>query len=99
MICHIVMFRLNEPKGSSAAAVRSALVPLGDGRVPGVIGLEIGENILDTPASWDLVLVATLTDRAALDRYLAHPDHLSAASQLGTYVSDAAIVDFGTDVS
>jgi hypothetical protein len=94
MIGHIVMFKLKEPKEGSAAAVRAALEPLGDGRVPGVVRLEIGDDLLGTPASWDLVLVATMADREALEGYLIHPDHVAAAGQLGAYVSDAGIVDF-----
>jgi Stress responsive A/B Barrel Domain len=99
VITHVVLFKLNEPKEQSAEAVHKALRPLGDGRVPSVLGYDLGGNVGPLPGAWDLALVATMTDLDGLNAYLAHPDHVAAAGSLGAFVADAAMIDFETDVT
>jgi hypothetical protein len=51
-------------------------------RVPGIVELSLGANITDRANGFTHGLVVTLQDRAALDRYSAHPVHVEVAAAL-----------------
>lgn len=65
--------------------------------------LEVGFDMLNLPRSYHTGLVATFKDRAALEAYTVHPEHIKAAA-FGKSISEhVASVDFeseaGTAVS
>ncbi len=67
-------------------------------RLPAVVfGIEsfaVGFDTLHLARSYDTGLVAVFHDRAALDRYTLHPDHIAVA-EFGRAISDhIASVDF-----
>ena len=65
--------------------------------VPGIESLSVGFDTLHLPRSFDTGLVAIFHDRAALDAYTIHPEHVKVA-QFGRSLSDmVASVDFETD--
>ncbi|HVS20292.1 MAG TPA: Dabb family protein [Pyrinomonadaceae bacterium] len=47
--------------------------------VPGIESLSVGFDTLHLPRSYDTGLVAEFRDRAALDAYTAHLDHVKVA--------------------
>ena len=51
-------------------------------RVPGIVDLAVGANFTDRANGFTHGLVVTLEDRAALDRYAAHPAHVEVATAL-----------------
>ncbi|HEY0405166.1 MAG TPA: Dabb family protein [Pyrinomonadaceae bacterium] len=62
--------------------------------VPEVISLSVGFDVLGLPRSYDTGLVATFRDRAALDAYTVHPEHIMVAD-FGRGISEqVASVDF-----
>lgn len=62
--------------------------------IPGVRSLAVGFDTLGLPRSYDTGLVATFDDRAALDAYTVHPEHVKVAD-FGRSISDhVASVDF-----
>jgi hypothetical protein len=67
-------------------------------RLPSVIkeveSLSVGFDVLKLPRSFDTGLVAIFRDRAALEAYTIHPDHIKVAA-FGKAVSEqVASVDF-----
>jgi len=59
-----------------------------------VESLEVGFDVVKLPRSFDTSLVAVFRDRAALDAYTIHPDHIKVAA-FGKAISEqVASVDF-----
>ncbi|MAE62203.1 MAG: stress protein [Planctomycetaceae bacterium] len=51
-------------------------------RVPGVVELVIGENFTDRADGYTHGMIVTFNDRASLESYLPHPEHVKAAGPL-----------------
>ena len=72
MVKHIVLFKLKKQKDRQRAI--DALNGM-KGEIEGLIDLETGADFLGSERSYDIALICTLKDRAALDFYQAHPVH------------------------
>lgn len=62
--------------------------------VDGIVSFQIGFDTLHLPRSYDSGLVAVFRDRAALDAYTVHPEHILAADFGRTLSEHVASVDF-----
>lgn len=62
--------------------------------VPGIESFRVGADVLGLPRSYDTGLVATFRDRAALEAYTVHPEHILVAD-MGRNISEHVVsVDF-----
>jgi Stress responsive A/B Barrel Domain len=62
--------------------------------IPGIESFHVGFDVLNLPRSYDIGLVATFRDRAALDAYTVHPEHILVVN-LGRNISEHVVsVDF-----
>ena len=62
--------------------------------IPVVERLQVGADVLRLPRSYDTALVAIFRDRAALDAYTVHSEHILVAD-MGRNISEhVASVDF-----
>ena len=62
--------------------------------IPEVQSLSVGFDVARLPRSYDTGLVAVFRDRAGLDAYTVHPEHIKVAA-FGRSISDyVASVDF-----
>ena len=61
--------------------------------VPGMESPDVGSDILGLDRSFDTGLVGFYSDRAALDAYSDHPEHVKVAA-LGKQLATAVSVDF-----
>jgi hypothetical protein len=62
--------------------------------VPGIESFSVGFDVLHLARSYDTGLVAVFRDRAALDLYTVHPEHVKVAD-FGRNISEhVASVDF-----
>jgi quinol monooxygenase YgiN len=95
MIKHVVVWKLKDPsqRDAHAAVVKSALEGL-RGRIPGLLGIEVGVDIGYDSGADDLCLYAEFTDRAALDVYQTHPLHVAAKAIVGAHVTGRRAVDW-----
>lgn len=96
MVIHVVMWQFKDDVDGEAAFAE--LKPLLEGlceKIPELDSLELGLNFNDD-SPWDLVLRSTHKDRAALDAYRIHPEHVVAAKKVVALVKDWALVDFST---
>ena len=64
------------------------------GLVNGLESLAVGFDTLNLARSYDTGLVAVFRDRAALDKYTVHPDHVKVANFGREISADVASVDF-----
>ena len=62
--------------------------------IPEAQSLSVGFDTLHLPRSYDTGLVAVFADRAALDAYTVHPEHVKVA-EFGRSISEHVVsVDF-----
>lgn len=65
--------------------------------IPEILTFSVGADVLKLPRSYDTGLVSTFRDRAGLDAYTVHPEHVAVA-ELGREVSENIVsVDFEDD--
>ena len=72
MIRHVVCFRMKE--GCSAEEAKKMLLSM-RGREETALSVEVGVDALHSPRSYDLILIVTLEDFAALERYQTQGYH------------------------
>jgi quinol monooxygenase YgiN len=93
---HIVMWRLRgetpEERADARAKVKAAFEGL-RGRIEGLSHIEIGADVSGVDYACDVVLVSEFADRAALEAYGSHPEHLRVRQEL----ADLRIARFQVD--
>lgn len=96
-IVHVVAWRLNGPDAPARQAqARAALaaVEATRGRVPGLVSLEAGINIVEAADAWDVGAVMVFASRAALEAYQTHPVHLALKAVIGPMRQARSQLDF-----
>lgn len=93
MLLHLVCFKYKpDTDAATRAKHREHLLALKG--LDGVVDLKVGEDVVRTPRSYDTGLMITFPDRAALDAYQKHAEHVAVA-QLGVSISEHIVaVDF-----
>lgn len=90
------MFRLEADSGAvaeAAGAFKTALEAL-PAKIQGLHAMEVHINNVDAAGNWTLVLHAQCPDRAALETYAAHPEHLACVAIIKPLVAGRACVDY-----
>lgn len=94
MIKHVVFFKfkaeITEPDRRSAIALLRSLPE----KIDCIRDFEVGEDVLKSPRSWDIALIATFDDLAALDVYQRHDDHQPVVRTLRALCEALAAVDY-----
>jgi Stress responsive A/B Barrel Domain len=93
MLLHLVCFKYKaEVDGTARTQHRERLSALKN--IEGVVDLQVGEDVVRSPRSYDTGLAITFSDRAALDAYQKNERHVPVA-QFGVSLSDHIVaVDF-----
>lgn len=96
-VVHVVAWRLNgkgDDERRAQARTVVAAVESARGRVPGLLSLVAGINIVDSPDAWDVGAVMVFASRADLDAYQTHPAHLALKAVIGPSRSARSQLDF-----
>jgi len=93
MIKHIVMWKLRDK--ADAAEIKARLEAL-QGEIPGLLHIEVGIDFLESEQSADLVLVAELADREALESYQNHPLHQAVIPLVKAAAIARTVADYDT---
>lgn len=90
MVTHIVMWNLkDEGRDAAAAAIKEALEGL-NGRVPGLVHLEVGRGY----DGFDLCLYSTFESRQAVLDYRVHPLHKAAQKIVHAAITERVSCDY-----
>ena len=94
MLTHVVVWKYHtdidpEVREEHVRLLR-ALMPV----IKELESLTVGFDVVKLPRSFDTGLVAVFRDRAALDAYTIHPDHIKVAAFGKTISEQVASVDF-----
>lgn len=98
MIKHIVMWRLKDfahsnDKETNARLVKKKLEAL-NGKIPGLIKLEVGIDFVGGGDSADVVLYSEFESREALEAYQSHPAHKAVVPFVGEARIERRVVDY-----
>ncbi len=94
MLTHIVVWKYRPDVAQATREEHVARLTSISGIVPGIESFSVGFDTLHLARSYDTGLVAVFRDRAALDAYTVHPEHVKVAD-FGRSISDhVASVDF-----
>ncbi len=98
MIKHIVMWRLKDQaqgncRSANAELMKEKLEAL-QGRIPGLLAIEVGLDFGATEASADVALYSEFADRQALDTYQLHPEHEAVKAFIGEVQAQRWVVDY-----
>lgn len=94
---HIVMWRVRgdtpEERAGARARVKAAFEGL-RGRIDGLTHIEVGLDFSGVDYACDVVLVTEFSDRAALEAYASHPEHLRVRQELADLRTARFQVDY-----
>lgn len=98
MVKHLVFWKLKEEaagndKATNAKLVKEKLEAL-NGKIEGLIKLEVGIDFTGNPADHDIVLYSEFTTREALDGYQVNPLHKAIQVFIKEVVNARACVDY-----
>lgn len=98
LIKHIVMWRLKDAaagasKADNAAKIKEMLENL-KGVIPEILHLEVGMNVLPSPAAYEVALYSEFASLEALAAYQRHPEHEKCKEFIGQIAAERAVVDY-----
>jgi hypothetical protein len=98
MLKHIVMWKLKESaegnsKDENAKLMKGKLEAL-KAKIPEIDFIEVGFNVVPSPAAYDVTLYCEFKDEAALKTYQVHPEHVKVAEFVGKINDNRVVVDY-----
>lgn len=98
MVKHIVFWKLKDEangndKAANAQLIKEKLEDL-NGKIEGLVKVEVGINFLDSPANYDVALYSEVASKDALDFYQNHPLHQVVLPFVREVVSGRIAVDY-----
>ncbi len=96
-IRHIVLWKLAaddaDTRALHAEQIAERLTALKD-VIDEIQHIEVGRNVANPQANWDVALVSEFADVDALERYQVHPAHQEAAGFVRSVVAERSSVDY-----
>ena len=94
MLTHIVIWKYRSDVDQETRQEHVNRLSSLAGIIPEAKSLSVGFDTLALPRSYDTGLVAIFDDRAGLDAYTVHPEHVKVADFGRTISEHVASVDF-----
>jgi Stress responsive A/B Barrel Domain len=94
MLTHIVVWKYRADVEQAVRDEHVARLRRLASIIPDIVSFNVGFDVLGLPRSYDTGLVATFRDRAALDAYTVHPEHILVANMGRTISENVVSVDF-----
>lgn len=100
MVKHIAMWKLRDQahgntKLTNAKLIKEKLESL-NGKIPGMLKLEVGIDFSATKVSADIVLCSEFRSKEDLNVYRDHPDHKSIMPFILEAIRERRVVDYET---
>lgn len=98
MIKHVVVWKLKDAaegktKEENAKIIKEGLEGL-KSIIKELVGIEVGINLNNSDAAYDLVLITKFNFQKDLDAYQVNPNHVKVAKYIGKVISDRIVVDY-----
>jgi quinol monooxygenase YgiN len=98
MIRHVVLWRLKPGASEMFDKLRAALEAQ-QGRIPGLLQVEVGRNFKAGRRAVDFALICDFEDEAALEAYHGHPVHMETRAIVDPHIADHWIADYQSPIS
>ncbi len=91
MFTHVVMFKLKDKADceETVAKLRSL-----EGKVPSLRQIEVGQDVLQSGRSFDIVLITKFDDLAGMQAYQTDPNHVTVVEHMHRVAETAVAVDY-----
>jgi hypothetical protein len=99
MLTHIVIWKYKPDVESEVREEHVRVLRSLANKIPEIESLQVGFDVLGLPRSYDTGLVAVFRNRAGLETYTVHPEHIKAAEFGRSISAHVASVDFETSDS
>ena len=97
MIKHVVCFKLKDNSQDAKEKATNVLLSMIT-NVPQIWGIEVGQNVLDTPRSYDLILQVVVEDLKKLEEYQKDPYHVEVVKKyMHAHIESSVAVDYEVD--
>ena len=96
MLTHIVIWKYNSNVDEEVREEHVRMLRALKSVIKEIESLAAGFDVVRLPRSFDSGLVAVFRDRAALEAYTIHPEHMKVATFGKTISEQVASVDFET---
>ncbi|MFE4713840.1 Dabb family protein [Paenibacillus sp. NPDC056722] len=93
MIKHIVFFKLKDRSAESVEATAVVLRNM-EGKIPQLLSIEVGTDIIHSERSFDLALVTTVASLEDLQAYQVHPAHKEVIAYINEVKELSIAVDY-----
>lgn len=94
MIKHIVFFRFKAGVPESDRQAFVEMLKALPAKISEIVGFEAGANVLASARAYDVALVASYANLAALERYAKHEHHQPVIQRSHEICEQTASVDF-----
>ena len=94
MLTHIVIWKYKSDVEQEVREEHVRMLRALASVIPEIERLSVGFDVLKLPRSFDSGLVAAFADRAGLEAYTVHPEHIKVAAFGRTISEQVASVDF-----
>ncbi|MGE5379466.1 MAG: Dabb family protein [Methylocystaceae bacterium] len=93
MLTHVVLFKLRDKSPEILNTAVAKLQSL-QGKIPQLVSLSIGADVIHTERSYDLALVAVFASQADMQAYQIHPEHVKVSEYMTSIRESVIAVDF-----
>ena len=96
MFRHTIMWKIIESpleKKDTCEKIKNLLVGL-NGKIPGLINIEVGINTLNAENVFDIILINDFENKEAYAAYSQHPEHAQIVPFFKTLKLSRSIVDY-----
>lgn len=96
MFRHTIMWKIIEPKENkkeTCEKIKELLLGL-NGKIPGLIKIEVGINTLQADNVYDVILIGDFESQEAYSAYSTHPEHAKIIPFFKTLTLERSIVDY-----
>jgi hypothetical protein len=94
MLTHIVIWKYRDDVEPEVRETHVSLLRGLAAKIPVIESLAVGLDVVKLPRSYHTGLVAVFQNRAALEAYTVHPEHIKAAEFGRAITEHIASVDF-----
>ena len=94
MIRHLVLFRFKTDTPQSDRQAFLEMLRALPSKISEIVDFEAGFDVVRSPRAFDMALVASYADLAALDRYAKHEHHLPVIERSKEICEQVASVDY-----
>ena len=97
MIKHVVCFKLKDKSVDAKEKATNVLMSMIT-KVPQIWGIEVGQNVLESPRSYDLILQVVVEDLKKLEEYQQNEYHVNVVKKYMHEKMESSIaVDYEID--